>query len=88
MKSESPEDQARVVRAVYHCAEVIRIVGILLQPFMPGKATTLLNMIGVEDTKRTFDDAVFGSDGSYGSAVAPLGTCAWDALFPPLALET
>ncbi len=88
VKSESPKDQARMVRAVYHSAEVIRIVGILLQPYMPGKATTLLDMIGVEDTKRSFDDAAFGSDGSYGSGIAPVGKGAWDALFPPLTLET
>ena len=88
VKSESPEDQARAVRAIYHCAEVVRVVGILLQPFMPGKATTLLDMLGVEDAKRTFDDAAFGTDGSYGSARAPVGKFVWDALFPPLTLET
>jgi methionyl-tRNA synthetase len=69
---------------VYHCAEAIRIVGILLQPYMPEKSKTLLDMIGVEDSKRTFDDAQVGADATYGDANAPLGKGAWDGLFPPL----
>jgi methionyl-tRNA synthetase len=73
---------------VYTCAEAIRIVGILLQPYIPGKSKTLLDMIGVEDSKRTFDDAQVGADANYGNANAPLGKCAWDSLFPPLAVET
>jgi len=88
VKRDSPEDQAKVLQTIFHCAEVIRIVGILLQPYMPGKAKTLLDIMGVEDTKRTFVDTIFGSDGNYGSAIAPVGTGAWDALFPPLTLET
>jgi len=80
-------DAAKVARTVYHCAEAIRIVGILLQPYMPGKSKTLLDMIGVEDSKRTFDDAQVGVDSTYGCANAPLGKGAWDALFPPLPVE-
>ena len=80
-------DAAKVQRTVYHCAEAIRIVGILLQPYMPGKSKTLLDMIGVEDSKRTYDDAQVGVDSTYGKANAPLGKCAWDALFPPLPVE-
>lgn len=72
---------------MYHCAEAIRIVGILLQPFMPGKTKTLLDMIGVENPRRTFDDARVGADPTYGHAGAPLGVHAWDALFPPLSVE-
>jgi methionyl-tRNA synthetase len=54
---------------------------------MPGKSKTLLDMIGVEDSKRTFDDAQVGIDATYGNANAPLGKSAWDALFPPLPVE-
>lgn len=81
-------DAAKVQRTIYHCAEAVRIVGILLQPYMPEKSKTLLDMLGVEDSKRTLDDARIGADSTYGSANAPLGKCAWDALFPPLPVET
>jgi methionyl-tRNA synthetase len=73
---------------VYTCAEAIRIVGILLQPYMPAKSKTLLDMIGVEDSKRTFNDAQVGADATYGIPSVPLGKCAYDSLFPPLAVET
>lgn len=81
-------DAAKVQRTIYHCADAIRIVGILLQPYMPGKSKTLLDMLGVEDSRRTFDDARIGADSTYGTAKAPLGNDAWDSLFPPLPVET
>lgn len=88
MKTEDPADAARVRSIIYHCAEEIRIVGILLQPYMPGKSKTLLDMIGVAESRRTYDDAVFGCDGNYGVSKTSPGKCAWDALFPPLPIET
>lgn len=75
-------------RTVYHCAESIRIIGILLQPYMPTKASQLLDMIGVDESRRTFDDAMLGNDGTYGEAKISVGKDAWDALFPPLPVET
>ena len=81
-------NNAMVLRTVYYCAEAIRIVGILLQPYMPEKSKTLLDMLGVEDSKRTFNDAQVGADLTYGEARVPLGRSAWDALFPPLSIET
>ncbi|KAF7960706.1 hypothetical protein EAE96_000380 [Botrytis aclada] len=86
-KSEDPEAKERLVSAVYHSAEAIRIVGILLQPYMPQKASLLLDMIGVIPERRTYDFAILGADPSYGDAQAPLGKGAWDGLFPPLAIE-
>ncbi|TGO13025.1 hypothetical protein BTUL_0078g00340 [Botrytis tulipae] len=86
-KSEDPEAKERLVSAVYHSAEAIRIVGILLQPYMPAKASLLLDMIGVLPERRTYEYAILGADSSYGDAQAPLGKGAWDGLFPPLAIE-
>ncbi|KAI9046532.1 hypothetical protein LZ554_009279 [Drepanopeziza brunnea f. sp. 'monogermtubi'] len=80
--------EAQIDSTVYHCAEAIRIVGILLQPYMPTKAAQLLDMIGVDVSRRTFSDASFGADDSYGIAIIPPGRCAWDSLFPPLPVET
>jgi methionyl-tRNA synthetase len=55
---------------------------------MPDKAAQLLEMIGVNESKRTFADAKLGGDFTYGTAKLPLGKCAWDSLFPPLSVET
>ncbi|KAF8862832.1 hypothetical protein BDZ45DRAFT_645473 [Acephala macrosclerotiorum] len=82
------ELENRINSTVYHSAEAIRIIGILLQPYMPSKAAQLLDMLGVGDFKRTFNDAVLGGDSSYGVPMTPLGKCAHDGLFPPLAVET
>lgn len=45
-------------------------------------------MIGVAEDRRTFDDAKLGADDSYGNAKIPVGSDAWDGLFPPLPVET
>ncbi|PVH78237.1 hypothetical protein DL98DRAFT_534095 [Cadophora sp. DSE1049] len=79
--------RAKIDCTVYHCAEAIRIVGILLQPYMPGKASQLLDMLGVDESRRTFADAKLGADDSYGKAKVPVGRDAWDGLFPPLPVE-
>jgi methionyl-tRNA synthetase len=77
----------RVERCVFHAAEAIRIVGILLQPYMPEKAAELLDMLGVEDARRSYDDAVLGADDTYGTPKRPVGRDVYDALFPPLPVE-
>ncbi|TKX25172.1 putative methionine--tRNA ligase [Elsinoe australis] len=61
--------------------ETLRIVGIMLQPFMPEKAGELLDMLQVEQGKRMFQDTQLCSDSTY---------CAESGdkvklLFPPLA---
>ena len=86
-RNKKPAAQQQVLRTIYHCAEAIRIIGILLQPFMPAKATQLLDMLGVEHTNRTFSDAQIGLDSSYGVGMVPLGTGVYDSLFPPLLVE-
>lgn len=55
---------------------------------MPAKAAQLLDMLGVDESKRTFADARLGADFSYGAAKLPVGKGAWDSLFPPLSVET
>lgn len=60
------------MRDLYNIAESMRIIGILMQPFMPEKAKTLLDMLGVENTasKRDFNAAQYGSDKDYGAPSA------------------
>ncbi|KAF4626611.1 hypothetical protein G7Y89_g11551 [Cudoniella acicularis] len=81
-------NQLRIERTVYHCSEAIRIVGILLQPYMPTKAAELLYMMGVDEDKRTFSYAQLDADHSYGKQpVFSAGKGAWESLFPPLPVE-
>jgi len=54
---------------------------------MPSKASQLLDMLGVDESRRTFADAKLGADDTYGDAKAPVGRDAWDGLFPPLPVE-
>lgn len=69
---------------MFNVAESLRISGILLQPFMPGKSQELLQLLGVDinnPSKRTFAAAVYGSDADYGEIFAK------HMVFPPLPTE-
>ncbi|KAJ5045693.1 methionyl-tRNA synthetase [Penicillium rubens] len=71
-------------RAIYNVAESLRIAGILLQPFMPGKSHDLLELLCVntsDPSKRAFSATVYGSDPDYGEGVKK------GILFPPLLTE-
>jgi methionyl-tRNA synthetase len=69
--------------AVYHTAEALRIAGILLQPYMPGKAAELLDRLAVGKENRRFEDARLGADFEYGKNIKSAKTV-WDGLFPVL----
>ncbi|MHC1549050.1 methionine--tRNA ligase [Phyllobacterium sp. K27] len=49
-------DPARMETVLYVTAEVIRRVGILCQPFIPGSAEKLLDILAVPADKRNFSD--------------------------------
>ncbi|KAK7521883.1 uncharacterized protein IWZ02DRAFT_131798 [Phyllosticta citriasiana] len=57
-----------VDRTIYNCAESLRITGILLQPYMPAKMKTLLDLLGVAKGRRTLKDAHPGVDKDYGDS--------------------
>ncbi|KAK5020792.1 methionyl-tRNA synthetase-like protein [Cryomyces antarcticus] len=84
---EGYDSEARVDRIVYLCAESIRICGILLQPCMPEKMGRLMDMLGVDIARRSFEYAQMGSDVHYGVSKVDLGVGRGSrgALFPPLA---
>ena len=42
------------------------MAAILLQPFMPTKAASLLDNLDVDPSKRAFSDAAYQADSSYG----------------------
>jgi methionyl-tRNA synthetase len=54
-------DTARMETVLYVTAEVIRRVGILCQPFIPGSAGKLLDILAVPADKRDFADLAGGS---------------------------
>ncbi|KAF2842658.1 methionyl-tRNA synthetase-like protein [Patellaria atrata CBS 101060] len=85
---QSPEDAEYVNTCIFICAETLRLVGILLQPYMPTKSNQLLDMLGVDTTRRAFEYAHVGADGDYGQPNVDLGKGHKGALFPPLSSES
>jgi len=49
-------DPTRMETVLYVTAEVLRIIGILVQPYMPGSAAKLLDLLAVPADKRSFAD--------------------------------
>ena len=80
--SEAVQQKASLV--IYYAAESLRICGILLQPFMPGRMKELLDTLGVRDDKRTYLDAAPGADFEYGQPRHDIKPGSDNWLFPPL----
>ncbi|KAF3770901.1 hypothetical protein M406DRAFT_344381 [Cryphonectria parasitica EP155] len=74
-------------KTIFILADTLRNVGILLQPFMPGKAKEMLDVLGVSKDKRQLKYVGLGKDFSYGEPEAPVGTGGHQSLFPPLESE-
>ena len=49
-------DPARMETVLYVTAEVLRIIGIMSQPYIPASAATLLQLLGIENHARSFAD--------------------------------
>ena len=79
------EPGEEVDKIVYLASEALRMTGILLQPYMPNKANTLLDQLGVHPDRRTFEYCRPGADVDYGEPMGELGTGHKGVLFPPLA---
>ncbi|KAH9904722.1 tRNA synthetases class I (M)-domain-containing protein [Xylariomycetidae sp. FL2044] len=80
-------DTVALNEVIYVASESLRIIGILLQPFMPQKSGLLLDRLGVSAGRRSFEYAVPFADDAYGTSAVELGEGAWTSLFPPLAVE-
>lgn len=78
------EDQEQLDGTIFMCAESLRISGILLQPYMPSKMKELLDQLGVDPAKRSFENTKFGSDTTYGTLMVDVGAGLEGVLFPPL----
>lgn len=51
---------------------------------MPGKASSMLDILGVDEDRRTWDHAKVGSDKSFGVSKVPRGVGFKGVLFPPI----
>lgn len=69
MRSEDDKLRRLAQMTLYLSAESVRIISILLQPFMPGQMQVALDMIGVPESNRTFQHAQVGADLDYGTEV-------------------
>jgi len=72
---------------VFLTAETLRITGIMLQPFMPGKAKELLDMLGVAEERRGWEWCQVGRDAGYGTPMVELGKRGEGGLFPMLSSQ-
>ncbi|KAE9982584.1 hypothetical protein BLS_005833 [Venturia inaequalis] len=81
----NPETSEKLDEVLFLCTEALRIAGILLQPYMPTKAALLLDMLGVEENKRSLEFAKPSVDFTYGESKVPVGKSHEGVLFPPLA---
>jgi methionyl-tRNA synthetase len=60
------QDRKRLYFIMHRISEVLRIGGILAQPFMPVKAKEMLDALGVADSRRTMKNAAWRADLNYG----------------------
>ena len=80
-------DRSHLENVIFICADSIRVCGILLQPFMPSKMETLLDMLAVAKQSRTFKYARLGADRSFGQPV-PGQAKQQPNLFPALSIPS
>lgn len=81
------EPGEEVDKIVYLAAESLRMVGIMLQAHMPGKAKMMLDQLGVDESRRTLEYCSVGRDLDYGVPMVDLGKKQQGVLFPFLSSE-
>ncbi|KAK2048554.1 tRNA synthetase class I [Colletotrichum somersetense] len=82
--STEAKDQTALHEIIYYASEAVRCAGILLQPVMPAKMGTMLDILGVQTDRRGYEYAVFGADLAYGAPMIDPGRPGeWNSLFPP-----
>lgn len=80
-------NRAEIDAVIFVCSESLRIVGILLQPVMPEKAKLLLDQLGVQPDRRSWEWCAVGKDDGYGESMVDLSKVANRHLFPTLPCE-
>ena len=84
VKSDDAQDIEHVALTVYAAADALRVAAIGLQPIMPDKMKTALDMLGVDPSKRTWEYASAGHDLSFGEPLIDIEEGYEGSLFPPL----
>ncbi|RKP23310.1 tRNA synthetases class I (M)-domain-containing protein [Syncephalis pseudoplumigaleata] len=78
--SDNPSDHQRLATILFHTLETLRMAGIQLQPVMPNKMNTLLNILGVPSDQRRWSDVTLTEEEAGRRSVLP----ADKPLFPKL----
>jgi methionyl-tRNA synthetase len=84
---KAAKDPARadtVPRTLYTCCEALRIVALLLSPFLPETACEILKRLGVPTA---LDDARLPEDAAWGGIREGAATTKGEPLFPRVELE-
>ena len=76
--AKNPENQARLAAVLFHLAESIRIVSVLILPFMPSTAPLIWETLGISDGSL----CTWESAATFGLYNAPSGVTKTPALFP------
>lgn len=58
--AKSPENKARLETVIYHLLESLRIIAVLISPFMPGTSEKILDQLGYKGTVDLAGAAVWG----------------------------
>jgi methionyl-tRNA synthetase len=58
--AKDPAQARRLDEVLYNLAETCRVLAVLLWPFLPGTAEKIYAQLGVSDSPRTLDKAVWG----------------------------
>jgi methionyl-tRNA synthetase len=59
-------------KAIVYAFETLRISAILMEPYMPTKASELLDRLGVESSKRSWEQCIFDENIDVGRIVKGL----------------
>ena len=78
--AKSEDTKPRLLTVMKNLCECIRIAAILISPVMPESAVKILEMLQVEDSKRTWDSLCYCADGVW-------NTVTGNALFPRIDME-
>ncbi|KAI8935888.1 hypothetical protein NX059_007401 [Plenodomus lindquistii] len=81
------EPGEEVDKTIFLAAEALRMIGITMQPYMPNKANTLLDQLGVQPERRTFEFCKPSADLDYGTPMIDIGKGQEGVLFPDLSSD-
>ena len=82
--AKKPEEKARLGAVLYNLAESLRIITIMIAPFMPTVAAEMWTRLGLED----FENVSFEQAGKWGLLEEDTVTVPGNPLFPKVDMDT